>query len=279
MPELPEVETVCRGLSPLLVGQVIARADVRRKDLRKPFPRGLKTRLQSAKIRQIARRAKYILIHLDTHDVLVIHLGMSGRVVVYPASYQPLTHDHFILHLANGLQVVLNDPRRFGLVDLVAADALDSHGLFAHLGPEPLPRSFSGRVLASGLQGRTTAIKQAIMDQTVVVGVGNIYASEALFMAGIHPEVPAGALTPAQYEALAAAIKIVLRQAIKAGGSTLRDHRQANGEGGYFQHQFRVYDRAGSPCPRCQGGGHKKAPIARIMQGGRASFYCPRCQR
>lgn len=279
MPELPEVETVCRGLRPVVTGQVIARVAVRRRDLRHPFPAGLKRHLESRRMMSITRRAKYILIHLDNGYVLVIHLGMSGRLVLYPASYKPKTHDHFILYLADGRQIVLNDARRFGLVDLVAVDDLDSHGLFSHLGPEPLSRNFSGAVLGRALAGRTAAIKQAIMDQRLVVGVGNIYASEALFQAGIDPQIPAGMLRPAQCAALAGSIKKVLQQAIKAGGSTLRDHRQATGEQGYFQHHFMVYDRAGAPCPRCSSGGCEQARIVRIIQGGRASFYCPDCQK
>ncbi|QQG36688.1 MAG: bifunctional DNA-formamidopyrimidine glycosylase/DNA-(apurinic or apyrimidinic site) lyase [Micavibrio aeruginosavorus] len=278
MPELPEVETVCRGLKPALVGQEIVKADVRRKDLRRPFPRGLKACLESSRIAGVGRRAKYILVHLDNGFVLVIHLGMSGRIVFQPHSYKPQPHDHFILHLSGGQQVVLNDPRRFGLVDLVPAAELDSHQLFAHLGPEPLSDCFSGPVLAAALQGRKTAIKLAIMDQHIVVGVGNIYASEALFMAGIDPAMPAGEVETKKVEALAAAIKKVLQQAIRAGGSTLRDHRQTNGERGYFQHHFMVYDQEGAPCPRCRRAGRKKARIARIIQGGRSSFYCPRCQ-
>lgn len=274
MPELPEVETVCRGLAPVLVGQVIVRADVRRKDLRKPFPRGLKTRVESAQVTHITRRAKYIQAHLDNRYVLVIHLGMSGRIVFHPHDYRPQTHDHFILHMQGGQQIVLNDPRRFGIVDLIAADDLESHALFAHLGPEPLSNSFSGPVLAVTLKGKKAAIKQVIMDQTVVVGVGNIYANEALFMAGIHPEMPAGGIDEERLETLVSAIKTVLKKAIKAGGSTLRDHRQANGELGYFQHSFSVYDREGESCNTC-GGRHK---IQRIVQGGRATFFCPQCQ-
>lgn len=274
MPELPEVETVCRGLAPVLVGNVIARADVRRKDLRKPFPRGLKTRVESAQVTHITRRAKYIQAHLDNGYVLVIHLGMSGRVVVHTDDYKPQVHDHFILHMKGGQQIVLNDPRRFGIVDLVRTEDLSSHALFAHLGPEPLSNGFSGPVLAAALAGKTAAIKQVIMDQRVVVGVGNIYASEALFMAGIHPEMPAGRIDEGRAEALVSAIKTVLRKAIKAGGSTLRDHRQANGELGYFQHSFSVYDREGQSCGVCRG----SCKIQRIVQGGRATYFCPKCQ-
>lgn len=275
MPELPEVETVCRGLEPVLVGQVIMKADVRRKDLRKPFPKGLKTRIESAQVTHITRRAKYIQAHLDNGYVLVIHLGMSGRIVFHPDDYKPQAHDHFILHMNGGQQIVLNDPRRFGIVDLVLADDLESHVLFSHLGPEPLSNGFSGPVLAMALKAKKAAIKQVIMDQRVVVGVGNIYASEALFMAGIHPELPAGRVDGDRAEALVSAIKTVLKKAIKAGGSTLRDHRQANGELGYFQHSFSVYDREGQPCGTCRG----SSKIQRIVQGGRATYFCPKCQK
>lgn len=275
MPELPEVETVCRGLEPVLVGHVITRVDLHRKDLRKPFPKGLKSHLEGAKVTHITRRAKYIQAYLDNGYVLVIHLGMSGRIVFHPRDYKPQTHDHFILHMKNGQQIVLNDPRRFGVVDLVKEDEMETHALFAHLGPEPLSNGFSGPVLASALAGRKTAIKQALMDQRIVVGVGNIYACEALFMAGISPLKEAGLVNPDQTEALVAAIKKVLQKAIRAGGSTLRDHRQANGELGYFQHSFSVYDREGQVCSRC--GGNRL--IKRIVQGGRSTFYCSGCQK
>ena len=246
---------------------------MRRKDLRKPFPRNLKKIVDGSKVTHIARRAKYILIHLNNQYVLVIHLGMSGRIVFYPRAYKPQTHDHFILHLKNGQQIVFNDPRRFGLVDLVHEDAMESHALFSHLGPEPLGNGFSGPVLADAIKGKKVAIKNAIMDQCVVVGVGNIYASEALFMAGIDPKKPAGRVRGEKADALAQAIKKVLRAAVKAGGSTLRDHRQTNGELGYFQHRFAVYGREGHPCPGCSCG------IQRIVQGGRATFYCATCQK
>ncbi len=275
MPELPEVETVCRGLEPVLVGHVIARVDLHRKDLRKPFPKALKKIVEGAQVTHITRRAKYILIHLNNGYVLVIHLGMSGRIVFHPRDYKPQTHDHFILHMKNGQQIVLNDPRRFGVVDLVAEDNLESHALFSHLGPEPLANRFSGPVLAAALKGRKTAIKQAIMDQRIVVGVGNIYACEALFMAGISPLKQAGLVKADQAEVLVAAIKKVLQKAIKAGGSTLRDHRQANGELGYFQHSFSVYDCEGQVCGTCGG----TRLIKRIVQGGRSTFYCPGCQK
>lgn len=278
MPELPEVETVCRGLEPVLLHRRIVRVDVRRKDLRRPFPRGLKGRVESARVTWIARRAKYILIHLDNDFVLVIHLGMSGRIVFQGDGYKPQTHDHFILHLEDGRQVVLNDPRRFGVVDLVRGDGLDAHPLFAHLGPEPLGNGFSGPVLAAALKNRKAAIKQVIMDQSVVVGVGNIYASEALFLSGINPAHPAAQIQGKRAEALVAAIRDVLNRAIAAGGSTLRDHRQVSGELGYFQHDFTVYGREGQACRGCDCDIAKTGGIRKIVQGGRASFYCPRKQ-
>ncbi len=274
MPELPEVETVCRGLEPVVVGHVIARVDLHRKDLRKPFPKNLKKVVEGAKVTHITRRAKYILMHLDNGYVLVVHLGMSGRIVFHPRAYKPQTHDHFIMHMKDGQQIVLNDPRRFGVVDLVKAAEMEAHALFAHLGPEPLSNAFSGPVLAEALKGRKTAIKLAIMDQRLVVGVGNIYACEALFMAGINPTKPAGRLKGDKAEALVSAIRKVLQKAIKAGGSTLRDHRQANGELGYFQHSFSVYDREGQVCGVC-----KTGHIRRMVQGGRSTFFCPVCQK
>jgi formamidopyrimidine-DNA glycosylase len=204
---------------------------------------------------------------------------MSGRIVFYGPGYRPQTHDHFILHLEDGQCVVLNDPRRFGIVDLVRADALGTHTLFAHLGPEPLGNEFSAPFLESALKNRKTAIKLAIMDQTVVVGVGNIYASEALFLSGINPNRAANKVRGERAEKLVAAIRTVLKRAIKAGGSTLRDHRQANGELGYFQHSFSVYDRAGQACPGCDCDIDSTGGIQKIVQGGRSSFYCPRKQK
>lgn len=279
MPELPEVETVCRGLEPVLKGQVIARADIRRKDLRRPFPKGLKNNLEDRKIVGIRRRAKYILIDLDNDHVLIIHLGMSGRMRVMNAQEEPGVHDHFIITLQSGRTVALNDPRRFGIVDFCHRDACESHTLFAHLGPEPMGNGFSGPVLADSIRGKKMAIKNAIMDQMVVVGVGNIYASESLFLAGINPKIQAGRVQGTRADALVSAIRSVLDRAIKAGGSTLRDHRQANGDLGYFQHQFAVYDRAGQACPGCSCDIGKTRGIQRIVQGGRSTFYCPRKQK
>lgn len=278
MPELPEVETVCRGLKPVLKGQVIARADLHRGDLRKPFPKNLKTVLKGAKVGAITRRAKYILLHLDSGFIVILHLGMSGRLLIEGKDYTPKKHDHLVLHTKKGAQIVFNDARRFGVVDLARADALEQHPSFVHLGPEPLSNHFSGPALAEKLAGKKAAVKVAIMDQRVVVGVGNIYASEALFLSGISPKTPAGRVRGDKAEALAAAIKTVLKKAIAAGGSTLRDHRQANGELGYFQHHFAVYDREGQACPGCTCDIVKTGGIRRIVQGGRSSFYCPRKQ-
>lgn len=274
MPELPEVETVCRGLDPVMRGQTILRAEIRRKDLRKPFPRGLKQALEGVRILRISRRAKYILAHLDSGKILVIHLGMSGRVQIEGAGYVPKTHDHFILHLKNRRVIVLNDARRFGVVFLVDENEMEDHPAFAVLGPEPLANDFNGPFLAARLKGKKTAIKTAIMDQSVVVGVGNIYASEALFMAGISPKRVAATVTGERAEKLADAIRRVLRKAIEKGGSTLRDHRRVDGELGYFQHHFAVYDRAGQACPGCECDILKTKGIRRIVQGGRSSFYC-----
>lgn len=279
MPELPEVETVCRGLDPVMTGQVIDRVETRREGLRKSFPIGLREKIQGARILRLSRRAKYILIHLDGGLVLVVHLGMSGRVQIEVAGYEPKTHDHLILHLGNGRVIVLHDPRRFGNVLLLAGDDLSLAAEFRSLGPEPLSNEFNGPYLAERLRGKSMAIKTALMDQRIVVGVGNIYASEALFLAGISPKRKAGTVTGARAEKLVAAIRAVLDRAILAGGSTLRDHRQADGALGYFQHQFTVYDRAGRACPGCDCDILKTKGIQRIVQGGRSSFYCPRKQK
>ena len=279
MPELPEVETVCRGLDPVMVGQVITRIDTHRTGLRVPFPKNLSKSVAGSGVLRITRRAKYILVHLDNGLVLVMHLGMSGRMVVEAAGYKPAKHDHMIIHLKDGRMVAFNDARRFGVVDLVAEEDLETHKLFTHLGPEPLSNEFPGPELAAKLKGKKTSIKVAIMDQRVVVGVGNIYASEALFLAGISPKRSAGQVQGERADAFVQAIRKVLQKAIKAGGSSLRDYRQADGELGYFQHQFTVYDREGQACPGCTCDIAKTKGILRITQGGRSSFYCPRKQK
>lgn len=262
-----------------MTGQVIAGIDTHRTGLRVPFPKNLSKNVAGSHVLRITRRAKYILIHLDNEKILVIHLGMSGRMAIEGAGYKPQKHDHMIIRMKDGRMIVFNDPRRFGIVDLIGEGELESHKLFAHLGPEPLSNEFSGPVLAEKLKGKKTSIKTAIMDQQIVVGVGNIYASEALFLSGISPVKLAGQVKGEKAEALVQAIRKVLQKAIKAGGSTLRDHRQANGELGYFQHHFTVYDREGQACPDCTCDIAKTKGILRITQGGRSSFYCPRKQK
>lgn len=278
MPELPEVETVMRGLTPVMTGRTIRRAEVRRAGLRVPFPANLVARLTGARVGRLARRAKYCQIFLEGGECLVIHLGMSGRLVI-TRGHAPQKHDHFILTLDDGAQIVLNDPRRFGMVLLVKEAELPAHASFCHLGPEPLSDEFSAAYLSGKLAGRAQPVKLAIMDQRLVVGVGNIYACEALYRAGIDPQTPAGSLSPRRLARLAAAIKAVLAEAIAAGGSSLKDYVQASGELGYFQHRFSVYDREGRICPACAAKGRKNPCVTRIVQGGRSTFYCARMQK
>jgi formamidopyrimidine-DNA glycosylase len=268
MPELPEVETVVRGLEKAMKGRAIARVTLNRADLRFPFPPAL-GRVRNARVESLSRRAKYILIALEKQKTMIVHLGMSGRMTVTD-TYDPEKHDHMILELDNDAYVVFNDPRRFGLVDLADTPQLARHKFFRHLGPEPFDKAFNAKYLAEKFRNKKTAVKLAIMDQRVVVGVGNIYASEALYEARIDPRRAAGSLNPAEIKKLAAAIRSTLARAIKAGGSSLRDYVQADGELGYFQHQWAVYGKAGKPCPAC-----KKACIVKITQGQRSTFYCP----
>ncbi|MDF1872957.1 bifunctional DNA-formamidopyrimidine glycosylase/DNA-(apurinic or apyrimidinic site) lyase [Vannielia sp.] len=283
MPELPEVETVRRGLLPAMENQIIAEARVNREGLRWPFPPGMAERLTGARVLGLRRRSKYILADLDRGESLLIHLGMSGRMRVsgeglglflheHPA---PEKHDHVVLEMANGARVVLNDARRFGVMDLVATAKADSHRLLAGLGPEPLGNAFDGVYLAAALKGRMTPVKSALLDQKIIAGLGNIYVCEVLHRTGISPTRKAGNLSSPRVASLVPAIREVLNEAIEAGGSTLRDHRQASGELGYFQHRFAVYGREGEPCsaPGCDG------TIRRIVQSGRSTFYCPICQR
>lgn len=281
MPELPEVETVCRGLQKSITGQKLLRIELRRRDLRFPFPKNLVSATSGTKIKNISRRAKYVLIHLDNAQVILVHLGMSGRLVITEAKDKtPLAkHDHVIFHLQSGGRVILNDARRFGLVDLAAADSIDSHRFFAHLGPEPFDKAFTAKSFAQSLQNKKIAIKVAIMDQRLVVGVGNIYASEALFDARIDPTRAAGDLTPAESKRLWAAIRAVLQRAIDAGGSSIRDYVQTDGELGYFQHQWAVYDKRGEKCRGCRCPLQKTGGIQKIVQGGRSTFYCPTRQK
>ena len=282
MPELPEVETVRRGLSPVLTGKRLARVEQRRADLRFPFPDGFVQRLTGATIRSVDRRAKYLLMPLDRGDTLVCHLGMSGRFdidhhrigVFAEAVGDDPKHEHVVFVTEDGVRVAFFDPRRFGYMDLVPTDRLPAHPWFAALGPEPLSDAFDGDVLLAAIKGKKQNIKVTLLDQKLVAGVGNIYACEALFAAKISPEKPAGDLKPAQAKRLAAAVKAVLAEAIEAGGSTLRDFAQTDGQLGYFQHRFKVDGREGE---RCLGG--CKGTVARIVQAGRSTFYCPACQK
>jgi formamidopyrimidine-DNA glycosylase len=269
MPELPEVETVCRGLAKALTGARIVSADVRRPDLRFPFPKNLAAKLKGRRVESITRRAKYILIELDKGETLVLHLGMSGRMVITQKTVKPDTHDHLIFRFSNGAFVRFNDPRRFGLCDLIATKELEKHKLFRHLGIEPLGKDLSPAFLAAKFRGKKTSVKAALLDQRLVVGVGNIYASEALFHARISPKRLAGKCSKGQIARLVPAIRKVLKEAINAGGSSLRDYVQADGELGNFQNRFAVYDREGKACFGCKTG------IRRITQAGRSTFYCP----
>ena len=280
MPELPEVETVVRGLRPWLEGRVLAEVMQRRPDLRWPFPDNFAARLTGRRIERIARRAKYILAHLDDGTVLLAHLGMSGRMVVAEDPEAPLeVHDHVVLVTDAGAQVRFNDPRRFGIMDLVPEADLESHRLLRHLGPEPLGNGFSGPTLAEALAGRRTPIKAALLDQTVVAGLGNIYVCEALFEAGLSPRRQAYTVKGKRAERLAASVRGVLDRAIAAGGSSLRDYRQSDGELGYFQHDWAVYGREGEACARCTCDVASTGGVKRLVQSNRSSFYCPRRQR
>lgn len=281
MPELPEVETVCRGLAGVLEGRRLARVSVRRKDLRIPFPAGFAARLTGRRVDKIRRLAKYMLIDLDDGQTLIVHLGMSGRMVVDKSGAPPGKHDHVILWADDGAEIRFNDPRRFGLMTLAPREELASHKLFRHLGPDPLDAAFTPASLSASLKGRKTSIKAALLDQRIVVGVGNIYACESLYRAGISPLRKAGTVAGARAARLVPAIKAVLREAIAAGGSSLRDHVQPSGELGYFQHAWKVYGREGESCACLQAGaGLKgKGSVRRITQGGRSTFYCASCQR
>jgi formamidopyrimidine-DNA glycosylase len=280
MPELPEVETVRRALAPALEGRVLERVSLRRGDLRKPFPEGFAERLTGRRVGRVGRRAKYLLLFLDDGWVVVAHLGMSGRFRIFEGTPPPLeAHDHVILETDTGTTIRFNDTRRFGLMDLANANALDHHPLLSGLGPEPLEPGFDGPALAARLAGRRTPIKVALMDQRIVAGLGNIYASECLFRAAISPRRSAAAITGKRATRLTAAIREVLSEAIAAGGSSLRDHRQPSGELGYFQHGFAVYERTGLTCPGCTCDAKQTGGVRRIIQGGRSTFYCATRQR
>ena len=283
MPELPEVETVRRGLEPVMTGHVIARADIRRPDLRWPFPDRMAERLTGKRVERLRRRSKYILVDLDSGETLIIHLGMSGRMLIsgqmlgefhhdHPV---PEKHDHVVFDMDSGARVTFNDARRFGAMDLASTDKTESHWLLSGIGPEPLGNAFDEDYLISRLNGRNMPVKSALLDQRIVAGLGNIYVCEILHRAGISPKRKAGQIAAHRIRALVPIIRQVLEEAIEAGGSSLRDHRQTSGELGYFQHTFRAYDREGQPCqtPGCTG------TITRIVQSGRSSFYCAQCQR
>jgi formamidopyrimidine-DNA glycosylase len=299
MPELPEVETVRRGLAPVMEGARFSRVEARRPDLRWPLPKDFVTRLEGKTVEGLGRRAKYLLADLSSGDVLLMHLGMSGsfrvsqengekgaRRDIAPGAYYhersgDLTHDHVVFHMSSGARISFNDPRRFGSMKIVPRGELDQEPLLRALGPEPLGNAFDAVMLARACRGKKTSLKAALLDQKIVAGLGNIYVCEALHRALLSPRRQASTLAlrsgapHERAERLVGAIRAVLNDAIKAGGSSLRDHRQTSGELGLFQHNFRVYDREGQPCPTpgCKG------IIRRIVQTGRSTFFCPVCQR
>jgi formamidopyrimidine-DNA glycosylase len=280
MPELPEVETIVRGLRPRLEGRRLVRVVQRRDDLRFPLPPRFAERLTGRRVETIGRRAKYILFHLDQGEVLICHLGMSGRMVLVDRPEQPLArHDHIVFTTEDGWDVRFNDARRFGAMDLIDATRLDQHWLLKDLGPEPLGNGFNGPFLADKLAGRRTPIKAALLDQKVVAGLGNIYVCEALFGAGLSPRRLAQSVQGRRAERLVAAIRDVLRRAIEAGGSSLRDYVQTDGELGYFQHHWAVYGREGAPCPGCRCELERTGGIRRIVQSNRSTFFCSTRQR
>ncbi len=293
MPELPEVETVRRGLQPAMEGSKILKAEARRKDLRFPFQKDFIARLEGQVVTGLGRRAKYLMADLASGDVLLMHLGMSGsfRVLQGEAGTTPgqfhhprsedRAHDHVVFHMSSGSAVVFNDPRRFGYMKIIARNALEDEPLLSGLGPEPLGNEFDAAMLAKACANKKTSLKAALLDQRVVAGLGNIYVCEALFRAHLSPRRLASTLANRGGGPTDRAVRLVdafhevLRAAIKAGGSSLRDHRQTSGELGYFQHSFQVYDREGEQCQTDGCGGIVK----RFVQNGRSTFWCPKCQR
>ncbi|MCF6200113.1 MAG: bifunctional DNA-formamidopyrimidine glycosylase/DNA-(apurinic or apyrimidinic site) lyase [Hyphomicrobiaceae bacterium] len=287
MPELPEVETVMRGLEPVLAHVRIIKVKQNRPDLRFPFPKDFVKRVQGKKVGALSRRAKYLLVPLESGENLVVHLGMSGRITIQKSNEDDLTdlpnpaHDHVVFTLENGAIIRYNDPRRFGFMTLVGDDEMEHHKLFASLGPEPLGNQFHAKHLAQVARNRQAPLKNFLLNQKTVAGLGNIYVCEALYRAGLSPLKKAQGLTrqngtPTKAtERLVAAIKQVLQEAIEQGGSTLRDHRLTDGTLGYFQHSFAVYGREGAHCrtDKCKG------TINRLVQAGRSTFYCPDCQK
>ena len=291
MPELPEVETVRLGLAPAMEGARFKKVEVRQRRLRWPLPKDFEKRLEGQKVEGLGRRAKYLLADLSSGDVLLMHLGMSGSFRLRRNGQQVLgdpryfeiakdeKHDHVIFHMSNGATITFNDPRRFGSMKIVPRAKLEQEPLLRDLGPEPLGNEFDAAMLAKSCAGKKTSLKAALSDQRVVAGLGNIYVCEALFRARLSPKRQASTIADRNGKpneraaALVDAIKAVLHDAIKAGGSSLRDHRRADGSLGDFQHNFQVYDREGEPCPGCNG------KIKRIVQTGRSTFYCPKCQK
>lgn len=282
MPELPEVETVRRGLAGVLVDKRIVRLEQRRADLRIPLPDNFPARLEGRRVLALERRAKYLVARLDDGQVWLIHLGMSGRMGILPAGHNHPPagpHDHVVVHTEDGVMVRFTDARRFGLMTLCSATALAEHPLLKGLGPEPLAGDFTGAALAAALKGKRTPIKSALLDQRVVAGIGNIYACESLYYAGLSPRRSAHTVQGERAVRLVASIKRVLTAAIAAGGSSLRDHVQPSGELGYFQHSFAVYDQEGAACRECEMRGAGDAVIRRLVQAGRPTFYCAMHQR
>ena len=283
MPELPEVETVRRGLEPVLEGRRLAEVVQRRPDLRWPLPERFAERLEGRQVQRLRRRSKWLLLDLDGDETWMVHLGMSGRMLIDGAESvdlhhvraTPGKHDHVVVRTDQGTVITYNDARRFGAMDLWPTSDLDEHPHLKGLGPEPMGNAFNGAALARAFAGRRSPVKAALLDQRTVAGLGNIYVCEALWRSGIHPKRIAATVSRPRIERLAGEIVATLGEAIAAGGSSLRDYRQADGELGYFQHAFRVYDREGEPCQTsdCSGA------IRRIVQSGRSTFYCPRCQR
>ena len=283
MPELPEVETVLRGISPILEGNQIDYAQVNRPDLRRPFPNNLAKRLKNRKINFLHRRSKYILIDLSEGETLIMHLGMSGRIMIsqkvagtfHHNTNHSQKHDHFVLHLKDNHQLTFNDPRRFGVIDLLRTENLELSGMLSQIGPEPLSNSFNEAYFVSTMRLKKTNIKSALLDQRVVAGLGNIYVCEALFRAGISPKRQALRISHKKLSSLVPIIKEILLEAISSGGSSLRDFRNASGDLGYFQHSFDVYGREDQDCCNTE----CDSKIKRITQAGRSSFYCSNCQR
>ena len=283
MPELPEVETVMRGIEPAMTGYKIDQLILNRPDLRWPFPGGMAERVSGAKVLGLRRRSKYIMADLDSDETLLIHLGMSGRILVsgdplgkFAHDHPPIEkHDHVIFSMENGARITFNDPRRFGAMDLLDTNLGDAHPLLCNIGPEPFGNEFHEDYLVNILKKKNSPIKSAILDQRIVAGLGNIYVCEVLFRAGISPKKIAGKISAKRIAPMVAIIRDVLGEAIQAGGSTLKDFRHSDGELGYFQHTFKVYGREGEACTNTD----CDAKIKRIVQSGRSSFYCPKCQR